>query len=315
MLSPLSPDAPPPAKGSSAAIERGFDAHDWLLIGLMSVTWGLNVIAIKFALQLTSPLTAAFLRQAIVALLCLPFLRLVSGRMLWVCIYAVLAGALFYIPINLALAVSDNVGALVIASQLGAPFAVLLSVFFLGETIRLPRILGLFLAFSGVMLVGFDPAVVHELPGLVLMALSSLLWAIGSLMTRQMADVRVSTLFAWLGLAGVCILGPVAATFEPDAFNLITAMPWQVWTWIGFSAIGSTIIGHGSLSLLVQRHPIGTVMPYTLIAPILSVIVASVIFDTTITGMMMLGGVFVLVGVAVITIRTANRGQMIETPS
>ncbi|MFZ2983374.1 MAG: DMT family transporter, partial [Sphingobium sp.] len=81
---------------------------------------------------------------------------------------------------------------------------------------------------------------------------------------------------------------------------------------IAFSAIGSTLIGHGGLSWLVQRHPIGAVMPYTLIAPLLSIIVSSVIFDTPITGMMMLGGVFVLIGVAILTIRTAKRGQIIE---
>ncbi|WP_338142976.1 DMT family transporter [Sphingobium algorifonticola] len=303
------PPAPP------VHVERPFDLRDWVLIALMTVTWGLNVIAVKLALQLTSPLTAAFLRQAIVAVLCLPFLRFVPGRMRVIPLYAVLAGALFYIPINMALAISDNVGALVIAGQMGAPFAVLLSVLFLGEKIRLPRVMGLFLAFTGVMLVGFDPAAIHELPGLALMAGSSLIWAVGSLMTRQMADVRVATLFAWLGLAGVMILGPLALIFEREAMAGIVAMPALAWLWIGFSAIGSTIIGHGGLSILVQRHPIGAVMPYTLIAPILSVIVSYVIFDTPITGMMMLGGVFVLVGVAVITIRTAKRGQMIETPS
>ncbi len=304
-----------PAATTTVIPERGFTPRDWIIIVLMNVAWGLNVIAVKFALQLTSPLTAAFLRQAIVAILCLPFLRLVPGRMRIIPVYAVLAGGLFYIPINLSLAISDNVGALVIASQLGAPFAVLLSVIFLGETIRLPRIMGLLLAFTGVMLVGFDPAVIHELPGLALMAGSSLIWAVASLMTRRMADVPVATLFAWLGLAGAAILAPLAYVFEPEAVGTIAIMPLQAWLWIGFSAIGSTMIGHGGLSMLVQRHPIGSVMPYTLIAPILSVIVSSVIFDTPITGMMMLGGVFVLVGVAVITIRTAKRGQMIETPS
>lgn len=292
---------------------RDFGPRDWAIIVAMNVAWGLNVIAVKFAIQMTSPLTAAFLRQALVALICIPFLRLVPGRMPLVALYAVLTGALFYIPINMALAISDNVGALVIASQLGAPFAVVLSVIFLKEQIRLPRIIGLVLAFSGVLIVGFDPAVVHEVPGLTLMALSSLIWAISSLLTRHMRDIRITTLFAWLGLAGVGILGPLAMLLEPQAMANLPLLPISGFGWIAFSAIGSTLIGHGGLSWLVQRHPISAVMPYTLIAPLLSVIVSSVIFDTPITGMMMLGGVFVLVGVAIITIRTAKRGQIIET--
>ncbi|CAN5283091.1 DMT family transporter [soil metagenome] len=300
----------PPAQNPVSP--RNFGARDWAIIVAMNVAWGLNVIAVKFAIEMTSPLTAAFLRQALVALVCIPFLRWVPGRMRLVGLYAVLTGALFYIPINVALAISDNVGALVIASQLGAPFAVLLSVIFLKEQIRLPRIVGLILAFSGVLIVGFDPEVLNELLGLTLMALSALMWAISSLLTRHMRDIRITTLFAWLGLAGAGILGPLAMLLEPLAMANLASLPIAGLGWIAFSAIGSTLIGHGGLSWLVQRHPIGAVMPYTLIAPLLSIIVSSVIFDTPITGMMMLGGVFVLIGVAILTIRTAKRGQIIE---
>src|SRR3546814_2848155 len=92
-------------------------------------------------------------------------------------ILGAMSGAIFYIPLNLALAVSDNAATIAIAGQLGAPFALILSIIFLGDRIGLPRLAGIVMAFAGVMLLAFDPAAVDNLPGLALTALSTVFWA------------------------------------------------------------------------------------------------------------------------------------------
>src|SRR3546814_7889683 len=77
-------------------------------------------------------------------------------------ILGAISGAIFYIPLNLALAVSDNAATIAIAGQLGAPFALILSIIFLGDRIGLPRLAGIVMAFAGVMLLAFDPAAVDR---------------------------------------------------------------------------------------------------------------------------------------------------------
>src|SRR3546814_8906687 len=92
------------------------------------------------------------------------------------------------------------------AGQLGAPFALILSIIFLGDRIGLPRLAGIVMAFAGVMLLAFDPAAVDNLPGLALPALSTVFWAISSLLQRKLAGVPVPVLYAWIGFIGAAVL-------------------------------------------------------------------------------------------------------------
>src|SRR3546814_4243415 len=162
----------------SRASAAGFSAADWIAVVLINLMWGLNIVAVKLSVDLISPFSAAFLRQMMVLALCLPWLRIVPGRMGTLLILGAISGAIFYIPLNLALAVSDNAATIAIAGQLGAPFALILSIIFLGDRIGLPRLDGIVIAFAGVMLLAFDPAAVDHLPGLALTALSPVFWAI-----------------------------------------------------------------------------------------------------------------------------------------
>jgi len=289
---------------------RGFQKwlgpRDLMVAGVMNVLWGLNIVAVKMAVESIAPMTAAALRQAIVFIVCASALKIVPGRMRALLALGVLSGGLFYICINLSLAVSDNVPALAIAGQLGVPFSLLLAVFVLKERIHGARIAGIALSIAGVVLLVFDPSAGKEMPGLLLTAASSCIWAISSLIQRQLIGVPVLTIYAWIGLAGFIMLAPIAVATEPAAVAALPHLPLRDLGWVLFSAIGSTVIGHGSMSWLLQRHPVSTIIPLTLASPIISVVTASIFFRIPITVLMVVGGVTALVGVAIVTIRTAR---------
>lgn len=296
-------------KRASAA---GFAADDLIAIILINLMWGLNIVAVKLSVDLIAPFTAAFLRQAIVFLLCLPWLRIVPGRMRIVLLLGAVGGAMFFIPLNLALAQTDNTAAIAIAGQLGAPFALILSILFLGDRIGIPRLVGILMTFSGVILLAFDPAAADDPVALLLTAVSSFFWAISSLLQRRLAGVPVLVLYAWIGLGGAAILAPAAMLLEPQSMRDLTSIPAIALGAVLFSGVCSTLIGQGGMAWLLQRHPISTVIPYTLVAPVVSVVAASAFFDTPVTGMMILGGIIVLAGVAIVTIRTAWKSELPE---
>ncbi len=75
------------------------------------------------------------------------------------------------------------------------------------------------------------------------------------------------------------------------------------------------MIGHGGLAWLLQRYPVATVMPNSLIAPVLSAIVAAVMFGTRVTGLMLLGGVVVMAGAAILTLRGAGKELILDEPA
>ena len=65
------------------------------LILLIDLIWAFNLVAVKFAVESAGPLTAVTIRYAIVALVCLPWLRWQPGRMRVILITGFVAGALF----------------------------------------------------------------------------------------------------------------------------------------------------------------------------------------------------------------------------
>ncbi|MEY3985190.1 MAG: hypothetical protein RLZ59_635 [Pseudomonadota bacterium] len=283
-----------------------FSGYDILVAVAMNVMWGLNLIAVKMGVDLIEPLTAAWLRQVMVMLICLPALRIIEGKMRELVLLGALAGGAFYIIVNISMAVSTNVSALAIAGQLGAPFSLILAIIFLGERVHKYRIAGMALAFAGVVMIVFDPNAVNEHLGLALTAVASFIWACCSLIQRRLIGVPVLTIYAWVGLVGTLVLLPIALIAEPQAMASIQDLPLSSLGWVLFSALGSTVIGQGAMSLLLQRHPVSAVVPLTLPTPVISVIAAAYWFGTPLTPIMIAGGGVVLAGVAIVTLRTAQ---------
>lgn len=276
------------------------------LILFIDLIWAFNIVAVKLAIDDAGPLTAVMLRYGIVALACLPWLRWLPGRMGTVLITGFVAGALFMGLGGLSFALADNVSALAIAGQLGVPFSLLLAVVIFKERIRWPRITAVILCFLGVAVMGFDPAIAHESVALWLTVAASLAWAGGNLLFRQLKGINVLTIHAWLALVTVPILFVAALIFEPANLANIPNLKPSTWGWLVYSGIGASLIGHGGMSWLFQRYPVSTVSPLTLPTPLMSVGVAIWVFDTPITLQMVVGGVLTIIGVAIITLRTAQ---------
>lgn len=297
-----------PQTGATPTQVHGFGLRDFAVVVTMNVLWGLNIIAVKMAVSEIAPMTAGFLRQAIVFLVCASWLRFIPGRTGTLALLGLLSGGVFYLIINLSLSVATNIGALAIAGQLGVPFSLLLAIVVFRERIHWPRMLGIGLSIFGVVLLVFDPAAAREGVGIALTALASFVWAITSLIQRRLVGVPVLTIYAWVGLMGTMVMAVVAWVTEPAAMRAIPDLPLRTIGWVAFSAIGSTVIGQGSMSWLLQRHSVSVVTPMTLAAPIISVFAAAYYFGNPLTLLMLAGGGVAMLGVAIVTIRTARVG-------
>jgi O-acetylserine/cysteine efflux transporter len=294
---------------SNEGRNQGFGVQDMIVVAAMNILWGFNIIAVKIAVSAIAPLTAGFLRQALVLLVCVGSLRIIDGRMRALTALGILSGGAFYVATNLSLAITHNVGALAIAGQLGVPFSLLLAIIVFRERIHLPRIIGIALSVGGIGLLVFDPTMVNEIPGLALTALASFIWAICMLIQRRLIGVPVLTIYAWIGLWGTITLGAIAWLVEPDAMRSIPSLALGTFGWVAFSAIGSTVLGQGSMSWLLQRHPVSIVTPLTLAAPVIAVFATGWYFATPPTMLMLAGGAIAMIGVAIVTIRTARAGD------
>lgn len=269
--------------------------------------WGFNIIAVKESVMSAGPLVTVLLRYAFATAVCLPFIRWLPGRMHLILLTGLIAGALFMTLGAISFAVADNISALSIVGQLGVPFSLILAVLFMGERIRWPRAAAIALTFIGVVVMGFDPAIAHERLGILLTAAAALCWAGGNLLFRKLQGISVFVIHGWLGLVSMPVVAAAAWFIEPERLAAIPQLPLATWGWLAYSGILSSLVGHGGMTWLFQRYPVATVSPLTLPTPLISVCVAIAVYATPITGQMLVGGLLTLVGVAIITIRTAQR--------
>lgn len=274
-----------------------------LFVILVSWIWAGNAVAIKEAVRLIPPMTTVALRYAILFLCCVPFLRPVRGRMRLVLLTGLVAGALQFGPIAYGYSVAGNVPALAIAGQAGMPLGLLLAVLIDGERIAWRRTMGIALALCGVGILLFDPAIVDERDGVLAVFVGSLAWAISNLMFRRLSGVPVLTLYAWQAAVSLPVLLLASHFAEPGALHRLADTSPVAFAWIGYTAILSSLVGHGGISWLLQKYPVSVITPFTLPTAVLSVAIAHLVYGSPVTPLMAAGGLMALAGVSIIALR------------
>lgn len=288
-----------------------FGAADIATSLVMSLLWGLNIIAVKIALTGLGPLTTAAVRLLVVFLLCVAWLKPVRGSTGILILLGLDYGFIFAL-VSLSLSLADNVGALAIASQLSVPIAVILGVLFLGERPTGMHVAGILLALGGVGLMLFDPHIADDLPGLALMSLNAALLAVASLLQRRLGGVAVPNTLAWSGLIGSAMLVPLALGVEPDGPLRLAQMRPDVAMSLAFSALGSTLVAPACMAWLLQRHHVSIIMPLSLASTLVTVAAAHIFLGTPVTVLMALGGGISLAGFLLIMRPVASLAKAAE---
>lgn len=285
--------------------------HHLALLILVNALWGLNFLAGKLGTEVFGPLMFSTLRFVVVLLLLFPFIRIVQGQMRLIVLIGFCLGAGHYSIMFYALYLGDNVSSLAIAAQLTVPFSTIMAIIFLGERIRLVRFLAIALSFVGVVVIGFEPVGPEHLLALVAATVASAIMAVAAILMRRLEGVGVFNLQGWIALVSSVVLALLTWLLE---FHSITALPGialqHYWTPI-YSAIGATIIGHGSLYYLLQRYEVNHVAPFITLSSLFAVVFGVVLMDEALTLKIVIGGSLTLLGVTVIALRNARQ----STPS
>ena len=274
---------------------------------LVNFIWGFSFVAAKIAMGHYSPLLFTSLRFILVALLLAPYLKIAPGRMKFVLSIAMLVGVTHFTFLYLGLNTAGGVSAVAITIQLVAPFSLIMAVVFLKETIRWKRIVGLVLAFIGVMVLGFDPIVFDHLPSAMLVATAALCMAGGIVLMRQAIGIGAMQMQAWIALFSFPILLGFSFVFEENQVQQVMNVNWEAILALLFTVVATTIVAHGTWYYLLQKYPISVLTPYGLLAPLFGVCFGVFLYDEPLTWKFILGGVITLAGVLIINLRNAEK--------
>jgi len=201
------------------------------------------------------------------------------------------------------MSLSDNVAAVAIASQLGLPFTTLLSVALLGEVVRWRRWLGVALSFAGVMLMGLDPDVFDQGTALAFVTASAFVGALGLIAIKRVTGVRPVELQAWFAMASWPVLLVMTLLLESRQLAAIQNASAVAWLSVAYVALLSSLVGHTGYYYLIQRYPVSSVAPVTVLSPLFSVMFSITLLKTPLTLRLIAGGAITLLGVLIIAVR------------
>lgn len=277
--------------------------RDLVFLILINLIWGFNYIASKVGVGEFPPLWFTTLRFALLALLLIPVLRLHRGQMGAVVVAALFSGGFHFGLLLVGLAMADTVSTVAIAGQLGVPFTTLMSIVFLGEVVRWRRWAGIGLAFCGVMLMGLDPNVFEFWQGLALVVLSAFVGSVGLLAVKQLRKIRPLEMQAWFALVSVPVLALLSAVFEGGQLQALRSASWEGWGALTFTVLMASLIAHSGYYYLVQRYPVTSVSPLTVLSPLFGILFGVTLLGDELTPRVIAGGAMTLTGVVIIALR------------
>jgi drug/metabolite transporter (DMT)-like permease len=291
-----------------------FSLADAIMVGTM-VIWSLNVISVKVAVGVISPLGFGLLRYSLATCLLFPLLRRREGTIRarradigWLALAGACGFGLnqtaFLLGIHM---VSASLAAIILAT---APLlTAVAAALWAREPLRPRTLLALAISFGGVLVVIAGTGVgghVSWTGGLLILGAAAMLalaaiWAKWPL--QHASSLRVTT---WLSLFGTITLFPLG-------LPALLATPWssvtpQIIGAAAFTVIGSTIIGNLGWNYAIQQLGAARTTTYTYLQPVMGVIFAILLLGERLAAVQVLGGVVVLLGLLVYPRRNTPNG-------
>jgi O-acetylserine/cysteine efflux transporter len=280
-------------------------AH-FLLMVLICVVWASNNVLSKVLVSHwhVPPLFYTAVRFGIVVVFTLPWL-LPMPRPAWrIMLLGLLMGGGSFALMFIALYwVSASEAAVVV--QASVPITTLLSIVMLGERIRWRRTLGITLALSGVLIVMYQPGFTIS-AGMMLLLASAFCGSLGAVMMKQMDSISPLQFQAWVALMGVVVITPFSLAFEPDALASTIAAGWPALAAVVYSALITSIFAHTAYYFLIGRYEANLVAALTLLTPLITLGLGSLLIDDPIDAKMLIGTAIALSGVLIIALRTGK---------
>lgn len=279
--------------------------RDTLLAFLVIAIWGFNFVVIKVGVAEFPPFLLTALRFAVVAALVVPFFRLPRAEAKWVLLLSVTFGTLHFAMLFKGLQGVDGATGAILA-QLGVPFSTLLAAIFLKDRLGPWRIGGLALAFSGAVVLAGEP----QLPALgpfFLILEAAFAWAVSNMLIRKVKEMKPLAVTGWVSLFSVPQVALWSWLFEDGQWQAVQEASWLAWGALAYVALGASIVAYSLWYHLLGKHSVNTVVPLTLLAPVIGVVASVLVLGEVLTWQKAVGGALTVLGVGVILWRNSKR--------
>jgi O-acetylserine/cysteine efflux transporter len=277
------------------------------LLILTAFLWASNNIAAKLIIDDMPPVFSAGLRFAITSLVLLPFLRIPGDQVKSMLGVALTSGPIHFGLLYTSFHLATAIGPITVVLQIWVAFATILSVAFLGERFGIRHLGGLVLAFAGPAIIGFDPAMRHDLAAILVACLTALAWGTSTVLARRAGNLSGIAVQAWMAMLAWPLLLAYSAATETGQMVSLQQADWKTWSLILYGALLAGIFGNVIMFSMVRKYEVSRTTPLLLLTPVFTEILGILVRDEIMTSRIALGTALTVAGVFILTLRAVTR--------
>ncbi len=278
---------------------------DWGLALLVVLAWGVNFVVIKWGLDELPPLLLGALRFMLVAFPAVFFIKAPNVPLKWLFAYGITISfgqfALLFSAMHLGM--PAGLASLVLQAQM--LFTMVFAFMFLGERWKLPQVVSLIVAATGLGLLATQtPSSQMTLIGFVLTIAAAASWGMGNIINRkigQLGNVNLMGLVVWSALIPPIPFLLLSYGFEGPELILssLQNIGLKSIATVFYLAAIATIFGYSTWAHLLKQYPASQVAPLTLLVPVIGLVVAWVVLDETLSLIQVLGILLIMGGLLI----------------
>ena len=274
--------------------------RDILLALCAPLLLGFGFAIAKPAMQQFPPFLLMGLRFTIAALILVWWFPIPRGLIKNLFIISLIGGTVSYGLVYLGLNIVDASSSTLLI-QAEVPFGVIIAYFLYKERPGIKSILGIIIAFIGLVVLLGAPNLQGKFIGVLLLLLGACTWSLGIVMAKPLSkEIGGFAVAAWISL----FCGPMllfgSFIFDGNTLNYFLSANLEGWLTVAYLGLIMQPLAYGSWYQDIGRNPIHQVMPVMLLFPLTGLSTAIFLLGEEPTKQVFLGGTIILFGVAII---------------
>lgn len=273
---------------------------DWLgkpALGatLVAAIWGFNIVGMKMALNDMDPLLFTSARFFLLAIVLLPFVRVSRQQIRPLLPIALVMGLGHFYLLSVGISIIPGVVASV-CFLLGAPISALLSYLFLNERLTHLQSVAIIAATLGAMLPTLLLGEGDLQWGMLIVILSTFMWAVGNIQIRKLKQLPVLSIQFWIAIitAPLCFL---AFILQPDAAPILPQFTTKTVLSLTYVVFCSSILSYSLWYGLIHRHGISRLAGFLLLQPVFTFTFGYILLGESLTLWQLIGSSITLTGI------------------
>ena len=276
--------------------------RDLLLAISVPCLWGIGFVITKPGMEQFPPMLINGLRWSVTGLVLVWWFPIPKKYLKELLILSFIGCTLQYSLTFSGLNIIDASSA-VLFVQFEVPFGVLIAFLWLKERPSIKNLIGLLIAFTGLIVLSGTPSLQGKYLGVILVLSGAFTWALAQVFAKPISErLNGIVITAWLGVLAGPQLILASQLFEGSVVSNIRSADYQAWLIVLYLGLLMNALGYSIWYYVLGIYPVNKILPIMLLLPITGVVTAIMLLGERPDLKVFIGGIVILFGVGMILI-------------